>query len=163
MPVTAGSNDLFATKGEPLACCSAAVGYDDASGIGQLNVAGLTAAAKSLEPRLASVTAAAASPQAASTGKLVAKVTCSAACVSGATATIRIAGGATAKRTALPAPIAAGQPRTVKLKIGGKLGTTISRALRSHHRVTATIVGTIVDGAGKTERKSAAVRVALRR
>jgi hypothetical protein len=161
--VTAGSNDLFATKGEPLNCCSAAVGYDDASGIGQVNVAGLTAAAKSLEPRLGSVTAAAASPQASSTGKLVAKVTCSAACVSGATAIVRIAGRATAKLTALPEPLAAGQARTVKLGLGGKLGTTISDALRAHHQVTATVVGTIVDGAGKTERKSAAVRVALTR
>jgi kumamolisin len=161
--VTAGSNDLFATKGEPLNCCSATPGYDDASGIGQVNVAALTTAAKALEPRLASVTAAAPSPQAASTGKLVATVTCSAACVSGATAVVRIAGGASAKLTALPEPIAAGHPRTVKLGIGGKLGTAISDALRSHHQVTATIVGTIVDGAGQTERQSTGVRVVLKR
>ena len=39
----------------------------------------------------------------------------------------------------------------------------IKRALAAHHQVTATIVGTVVDGAGKTERKSAPVAVALTR
>jgi hypothetical protein len=161
--VTQGSNDLFATRGDPLGCCDAAVGYDDASGIGQLNVAGLTAAARSVEPRLASVKAAAASPQSASRGKLVAKVTCSAACVSGATATVRMAGSGSAKVAASPKPIAAGHPRTVNLGIGGKLGRTISSALRAHHKVTASIVGTVVDGADRTVRKSAPVRVTLKR
>ncbi|HEX5192340.1 MAG TPA: S53 family serine peptidase [Solirubrobacteraceae bacterium] len=161
--VTAGSNDLFATKGQPLGCCTAAAGYDDASGIGQVNLAGLTAVARSIEPRLASVSARAASPQRAASHRLVAKVSCSAACVSGATATLRIAGGSSARLTAWPQPLAAGQWRTVKLGIGGKLSDTISRALRSHHKVAATIVGTVLDGAGKTERKSAPVRVALKR
>jgi hypothetical protein len=161
--VTVGFNDLFATRGDPLGCCSAAVGYDDASGIGQVNVAALTSAAGSITPRLATVTATAASPQSVSAHRLVAKVTCSAACVSGATATIRIAGGATAAVTAAPELVAAGHPRTIKLGIGGKLSRTISQALGADHKVTATIVGTVVDGADRTERKSSAVRVALKR
>jgi subtilase family serine protease len=161
--VTAGSNDLFATEGDPLGCCDATAGYDDASGIGQVNVDALMAAARSIQPRLASVTAAAASPQPISQGRLVAKVTCSVACLSGATATIRIAGGAGAKVAAPPKPIAAGRPRTVKLGIRGTLRTTISKALRAGHKVTATIVGTVVDGGGNTERKSAPVRVVLSR
>ena len=49
--VTAGSNDLFATEGSPLGCCTAVAGYDAASGLGQVNVANLTAAAKTIEPR----------------------------------------------------------------------------------------------------------------
>ncbi len=161
--VTTGSNDLFATKGEPLGCCTAIPGYDDASGLGQVNVANLTTAALALEPPLAAVSAAAASPQSIASRKLVATVTCSLACIQGATATIRIAGGPSATVTAVPAPGAAATPETVKFGIGGKLGSTIKRALAAHHQVTATIVGTVVDGAGKTERKSAPVAVSITR
>jgi subtilase family serine protease len=161
--VTEGSNDLFATKNAPLGCCTAAVGYDDATGLGQVNVANLTATAKTLEPPLASVAATAVSPQSISNHKLVATVTCSVACIQSATATIRIAGGQTTRVTAVPLPAAAATPVTVKLAISGTLGTTLKRALNGHKAVTATIVGTVVDGAGKTERKSSPVTVALTR
>jgi subtilase family serine protease len=160
--VTQGSNDLFATKGLSLGCCTATAGYDDASGIGQVNVAALTAAAWSLEPGLASVTASATSPQSVSSHKLVAKVTCSAACVSSATGTIRIKGGDSAKVTAAPVALGAGATRTVKLGIGGRLGKALKHAIRAHHAVTATIIGTVVDGGGATERKSAPVTVTLK-
>jgi subtilase family serine protease len=161
--VTTGSNDLFATKGKPLGCCTAIPGYDDASGLGEVNVANLTATARALEPALATVSATAVSPQSIAKGKLVATVTCSVACIQGATATIRIAGGRSTTVTAVPAPGAAATAETVKFGIGGKLGSTIKHALAAHHKVTATIVGTVVDGAGKTERKSAPVAVVLTR
>jgi subtilase family serine protease len=161
--VTEGSNDLFATEHKPLGCCSAAVGYDDATGLGQLNLANLTATAKTLEPVLASVSATAVSPQSISTNKLVATVTCSVACVQGATATIKITGGPTTTVSSAPSPAAAATAETIKLGIGGTLGSTLKRALAAHRKVTATIVGTVVDGAGDTERKSAPVTVALTR
>jgi subtilase family serine protease len=49
--IIAGSNDVFATTDSPLGCCTTAPGYDDASGLGQVNVANLTATAKTMEPR----------------------------------------------------------------------------------------------------------------
>jgi subtilase family serine protease len=159
--VTIGSNDLFATAGSPLGCCSAVAGYDDATGLGQINVANLTAVAKTIQPALATVSAAAVSPQSIAKHKLVATVTCSVACIQGATATIRIAGGPTATVTAVPAPAAAATAETVKLGITPTLASTLNRALAAHHKVTATIVGTVVDGAGKTERRSAPVAVVL--
>jgi subtilase family serine protease len=160
--VTKGSNDLFA-KHNPLGCCTAIPGYDDASGLGELNLANLTATAKTLEPALATVSATAVSPQSIASRKLLATVTCSIACIQSATATIRIAGGPTTTVTAVPSPAAAATAATVKLGIGGKLGTKIKSALAANHQVTATIVGTVVDGAGKTERKSAPVAVVLTR
>jgi subtilase family serine protease len=163
LDVTTGSNDLFATQGTPLGCCSAIPGYDDATGLGQINVANLTAAAKTLEPALASVVASAVSPQSVASHKLVATVTCSIACIQSATATIRITGGGSATVTAVPSPAAAATAVTIKLAIGGTLGSKLKRALAAHRRVTATIVGTVVDGAGKTERKSAPVTVVLTR
>jgi subtilase family serine protease len=159
--VTEGSNDLFATAGKPLGCCTAVAGYDAASGLGQVNVANLTAAAKTIEPALATVAATAASPQSISSHKLVATVTCSVACVQGASATIRIAGGRTMTVTATPSPAAAATPATVKLGLSSTLSATIKSALAAHRTVTATIVGTVVDGAGRTERKSAPVTVVL--
>jgi subtilase family serine protease len=159
--VTLGSNDLFATAGSPLGCCSAVAGYDDATGLGQINVANLTAVAKTIQPALATVSAAAVSPQSIAKHKLVATVTCSVACIQGATATIRIAGGPTATVTAVPAPAAAATAETVKVGITPTLASTLNRALAAHHKVTATIVGTVVDGAGKTERRSAPVAVVL--
>jgi len=159
--VTTGSNDLFATEGNPLGCCSAAAGYDDASGLGQVNVANLTAIAKTIEPVLASVSATAISPQSISNHHLVATVTCSVACVQSATATIRIAGSGSMRVTATPSPAAAATAETVKIRIGSQLGAMLKRALAAHHKVTATIVGTVVDGAGRTERKSPPVTVVL--
>jgi subtilase family serine protease len=161
--VTNGSNDLWATQGKPLGCCTAIPGYDDASGLGELNVANLTAVAKTLEPALATVSATAVSPQSVANRKLVATVTCSVACIQSATATIRIAGGPNATVTAVPSLAAAATAETVKLGISGKLAQTCKRALAAHHKVTATIVGTVVDGAGNTERKSAPVVVVLTR
>jgi subtilase family serine protease len=159
--VIAGSNDLFATAGSPLGCCSAAAGYDDATGLGQVNVANLTAVAKTIEPALATVSAAAVSPQSIAKRRLVATVTCSVACIQGATATIRIGGGATATVTAVPALAAAATAATVRLAISPPLVSALKRALAAHHKVTATIVGTVVDGAGKTERRSTPVAVVL--
>ncbi len=161
--VTTGSNDLFGTRGKPLGCCTATPGYDDASGLGQVNVANLTAAARTLEPALATVSATAVSPQSIASHKLVVTVTCSVACIQSATATIRIAGGPSATVTAVPSLAAAATAETIKLGIGGSLRSTIERALAAHHTVTATVVGTVVDGAGKTERKSAPVAVVLKR
>jgi subtilase family serine protease len=161
--VATGSNDLFATAGTPLGCCTAAVGYDDASGLGQVNVANLTATAATIEPALATVVASAASPQSISNHKMVATVTCSVACVRGATATIRITGGGTLKVAAVPAPAAAATAQSVKIGLSGTVGSRITSALAAHHKVTATIVGTVVDGAGRTERKSAPITVVLTR
>ena len=130
--VITGSNDLFATAGSPLGCCTAAAGYDDATGLGQVNVANLTAVAKTIEPPLATVSAAAVSPQSISKRKLVATVTCSVACIQGATATIRIAGGGTATVTAVPSPGAAATAERVKLGIGGTLAASLKHALAAH-------------------------------
>jgi len=159
--VATGSNDLFATAGTPLGCCTAVPGYDDASGLGQVNVANLAATATTIEPVLATVVATAASSQPIANRNLVATVTCSVACIQGATATIRIAGGATTTLTAVPAPAAAATAETVKLAISAQLRSTVKHALATHHKVTATLVGTVVDGAGRTERKSAPVTVVI--
>jgi len=159
--VATGSNDLFATAGTPLGCCTAVPGYDDASGLGQVNVANLAATATTIEPVLATVVATAASSQPIANRDLVATVTCSVACIQGATATIRIAGGATTTLTAVPAPAAAATAETVKLAISAQLRSTVKHALATHHKVTATLVGTVVDGAGRTERKSAPVTVVI--
>jgi hypothetical protein len=139
------------------------VGYDDATGLGQINVANLTATAKTLEPALATVSAAAVSPQSIANRNLVATVTCSVACIQSATATVRIAGGGGARLSAVPSLAAAATPATVKLGISSTLRAKIKRALAAHHTVTATIVGTVVDGAGRTERRSAPVAVVLTR
>ena len=161
--VVTGSNDLFATHHQPLGCCTAGAGYDDASGLGQINVANLTATAKTLAPPLATVSATAVSPQSIATHKLVATVTCSVACIQSATARIGIAGGSTATVTAVPSLAAGGTAVAVKLGISAQLGAKIKSALAAHRKVTATVVGTVVDGAGKTERASAPVAVVLTR
>ena len=89
-------------------------------------------------------------------------MTCSVACVQGATATIKITGGATVTVNATPSPAAAGVPNTVRFAPGAKATDALQRALAGHHKVTATIVGTVVDGAGTTERRSAPVTVVLK-
>ena len=54
-----------------------------------------------------------------------------------------------------------GKLETVKLAISAQLRSTVKHALATHHKVTATLVGTVVDGAGRTERKSAPVTVVI--
>ena len=159
--VTTGSNDMFAAKGDPLGCCSAKAGYDDASGIGQINVAGLTAAARAIRAPVGSVAVAASSPQSIASRKLVVQITCSIACVQSATARIQIAGAGTVKLMAQPSPGVANAAESVKLWLSGKLAAKLRAALRGHHPVTATVVGTIVDGAGKVQRRSRPVRITL--
>ena len=148
-----GSNDLSSTVfGRALGCCSAAAGYDQASGLGSVNVGGLANAADALVPRKVSV-GLAVPPQhrPLHAQHLLATVSCSGTCLMGAYAKVRI-GGALTTVYSQTHELTTRRRATVKIGLDGPLRKRIRAALGKHRRVTATIFGAIVDASGSVVR-----------
>jgi kumamolisin len=81
--VTSGDNDLgpyLPGGGHPLGCCTAAAGFDPASGLGSVNVAGLDRSAIPAEPRAPDVTLTLPRQRPLRARDVVASVRCSTAC-----------------------------------------------------------------------------------
>ena len=156
--VTVGSNDIgeFITEpGAALGCCTAGVGFDEASGWGGLNLGALSAVALESEPKIVNVGLQLNRAQRpyASRG-IFARVRCDGACLIGANAVVTVGGA---------------KPFTVysSLYHMNSAGVTISKiafkpgqlealkiALAHRVRVTAEVTGAIVDSGGNVERKT---------
>ena len=92
--VTSGSNDIGAyVRGfpGPLGCCTAAVGYDEASGWGSVNLDAFATQALATQPELVDVSLALPHGQRpAHAGHVLASVSCTGQCLSGAAAEVSI-------------------------------------------------------------------------
>jgi hypothetical protein len=154
--VVSGSNDLGPTVfGHALGCCTAVPGYDEASGLGSVNLSGLAAAAATLVPKQVSVSLALpAQGDALGAGRLLARVSCTGECLMGAYARLQIGGGR-ATVYSHPVQLTARRARTVQIPLDAAIRARIRTALGHHQRVTATIYGAIIDASGKVVRQTA--------
>jgi hypothetical protein len=156
--VVVGSNDLSGSVfGKALSCCTAAAGYDDASGLGSVNVSGLEAAAAVLVPKRITVGLTLPTqrkPLAAE--HFLATVSCSGECLMGAYARIQL-GHARKLITVYSAPYQLTQrrQRTIRIGLSGAVRTKIRAALADHEKVTATLYGAIIDASGAVQRQTA--------
>ena len=157
--VTNGSNDVgpFINDGIPLGCCSAAVGFDQASGWGSVNVSAFSIAALTLQPKGIGVSLFLPAAQRPIAARLIlARVSCTGACFVRAQATITI--GHSKPFTA--------NSRLYRLTRIGQIAVKITlspsqlrklRSARSDHTTTrATIVAAIVTATGDVQRRTAA-------
>jgi subtilase family serine protease len=150
--VLVGSNDLSGTVfGHALGCCTAAAGYDPASGLGSVNVGGLANAANALVPQRVSV-GLALPPQARPlrAQHLLATVSCTDECLMGAFAKIRI-GSTTTTAFSQTHELTVRRRQTIKIALDGALRQRIRDSLGKHRPVTATVFGAIVDASGAVE------------
>jgi hypothetical protein len=157
--VTQGDIDLgpFLPSGQmrPLGCCTAGVGYDLATGLGTVNVAGLAAAASNSQPKIVNVGLSLPRNQhALSHGRMLATVSCSGHCLMASFATVK-AGRKSflvrshvfllrrKNRKTIPLPFSKGQ----------------SKSLRSSRGGSATVFGVILDAGGNIEKQSRGIKL----
>ena len=156
--VVQGSNDISATVfGKALGCCTASPGYDQASGLGSVNLTGLTAAAEALVPKR--VTVGLAVPRQrrpVAAGHLLATVSCSGPCLMGAYARIRIGRSKhVLTRYSRPYALTRRRSRTIEIRLSSGTVRQLRTALRRHERITATEYGAIIDPSGHIDRHTA--------
>ncbi len=166
--VTSGSNDVgpfTRPSQQPLGCCSARAGYDQASGWGGVNLQGFANAALAAVKPLANLTAHLPGGQKpAQLGVIRVWVHCSAACAMGAYArvTVHRAGGATTVFTdyATPVRFAAAAGRTLTIALSTPQRNEVATALFARERVTAAVAGAVISG-GAVARHSAPLALAI--
>jgi kumamolisin len=152
--VTDGSNDVgpfIQSSQQPLGCCSAAPGYDEASGWGGLNLDAFAQAALSALRKLASVSIALpASQDPLASHGIYAELSCTAACDQAAYAQVSAPGMRSFTDSAF-AHLVERNRRRLKVLFTAPQLLKLQAALRSHRRITARLVGAIVDAGGNIE------------
>ncbi len=152
--IVTNNNDLGQSLGSaPLGCCTAGPGYDEASGLGSLNLAGLALVAGTVVPHIVNVGVSVPSQRhPVASRHIVATVSCSGRCLMGAFARIRI--GRSRKVMTGNSGVfllkRAGR-RTIKIGLNAKTVTALRSALAHRQKVTATVYGAILDPSGNIE------------
>ena len=164
--VTSGSNDVgpFIPFAQPLGCCSAEVGFDEASGWGGVNLVNLSNAALAAQPAIVAVSEIVPGHQTPVAKRVIYdRVSCSGACQIGALARITVTG---VKRVTLYSGLyhltAAGS-KLVKIPISAAEETKLKAGLARHAKITARVIGAIVDPAGNVERQTPSKPVSITR
>jgi kumamolisin len=156
--VVSGSNDISAQLfGRALGCCTARTGYDEASGLGSVNLSGLDALARTrISKQVVVGVTVPSQSRPATAGHLLATVSCTDECLMGAYAQIQIGSSGkplTAYSTAYE--LITKRRRTIEIPLSGSEQTAITTALGHHQHVVATIHGAIIDLSGEIVRQTA--------
>jgi kumamolisin len=158
-------NDVgpFIDNHQPLGCCAAAPGYDEASGWGSVNLANFAALARVTQPKIVGVELALSSRQhPIRAHRILATVSCSGACVMGAYATVTIRHSRGFRVFSSLYHLQATGSKTVPIKFSAGQLRMLRGARANHHRIVAGVVGAIVDAGFNIERRTAAVRLMIK-
>ncbi len=156
--VTEGSNDVgpfIQPNGEPLGCCTAAAGFDEASGWGGIDLAQLATDAQAAQAPLATLSMVLAPGQhpLAHDG-ITARVHCSAACdVNVRVKVVTQREGLFVDRSRF-IHIRAHTTATVKVAFTRTQLASLMTALRLHRRATAAVTAAMTDPGGEIERQT---------
>jgi kumamolisin len=152
--VTDGSNDVgpfIQSNQQPLGCCSAAPGYDEASGWGGLNLQAFAQAALGAQRKLATVgISVPAGQDPIASGGISVELSCSAACDQAAYAEVSARGMPTFTDYAL-AHLVKRNHRQLKVLFTQAQVQKLTHALLASRRITARLVGAVVDAGGDIE------------
>jgi subtilase family serine protease len=165
--VTQGTNDVgpyLKAGAAPLGCCTATTGYDEATGWGGVNLAGLEKAALAAQPKIVNVTVAVPGGQSPYADKAVqAKVSCTGACDIGAYTITKVGTQKPFTDFSSLAHLTHATSKTLSVPYTAKQLTKIGAALNSGRKVSVSVAGAIVDAGGNIERRSAAKRITITR
>jgi subtilase family serine protease len=163
--VTAYSNDDGATFGDrqPLGCCSAKPGFDEASGWGSVNLTNFDSAAESLLPKVPRVSLSIPPHQRPlESHRALAVIGCSSSCQVGGFLEVAIQ-NAQAFQVNVPAfSLAAGQHRRVAFRFRRGQERELRRALARHRRVFAEVFALAQAGPGGATVLTAGRQVVIR-
>jgi kumamolisin len=164
--VTQGNDDLgpylAGSNGEPLGCCTAAVGYDQASGWGSVNVSTFAQLATLLQPKIVDVALSLPGHQSPVRQRhLLATVACSGRCLMKSTAEVTVG---RARPIAIQSNVyllRSKGSKTIALRFsGGQIGP-LQAALAAHQRIVATVQGVILDAGENVEKRSVTQRLTI--
>ncbi len=152
--IVANNNDLGPSLiGRPFGCCTAAAGFDEASGLGSVNLASLALVAGTVVPPIVNVGLSVPAQRHPVAAKhFLARVSCSGRCLMGAFARLRI--GRSRKVISKYSSVFLlknGGHRTIKIGLDKKTAGKLRSALTHRQKVTATIYGAILDPSGNVE------------
>jgi kumamolisin len=158
-------NDVgpFIGNHQPLGCCTAGPGYDEASGWGSVNLANFAGLALATQPLIVGVELSLPGRQRPiGAHHIVATVSCSGRCVMGAYATITIGHSRAFRVFSSLYHLATAGSKTIPIKFSGRLLRRLRSAHAHRRRIVARVVGAIVDAGGNIERRTAALRLAIK-
>ncbi len=149
--VTTGGNDLgVSIVGSPLGCCTAGPGYDEASGLGSVNLAALASVAAGAVPKVASVALSLpAQRRPVAAGRIQARVSCSSTCLAGAYARIAIGSSPPATQRSATDLLERAGSRTVAIDLDRRVLARMRRALARHRRIVVTVYGAVYSAGGE--------------
>jgi kumamolisin len=155
--VVANNNDLGQSlDGKALGCCTAGPGFDQASGLGSVNLAGLAFAAGALVPPIVNISMSLPSQRHPVADKhVLARVSCSGRCLMGAFTRITI--GRSGKPITAHSTVyllKKGGHKTVKIGLDRKTVSKLRSGLARGRRITATVYGAILDPSGNVEART---------
>lgn len=142
--VTQFSNDVGTTFGnrDPLGCCTARAGFDEASGWGSINLTGFDAAAQSILPQVPKVSLSVPRhQQPVKAHRIIATVICSRACRVGALLEVAIEQGRVFQVSSHTFSLGPGQSHQVTLRFSHRQESTLKKALSRHRRIFAEVFG----------------------
>jgi kumamolisin len=164
--VTVGSNDVgpFIGNDVPLGCCTAAVGFDDASGWGSVNLGNLANAALAAVPAIVDVSQTVAPHQQPAARKVIYdRVTCTGKCLVAALAHISIGHAKAVTERSGVYHLAQAGTKILAIPLPSAEVTELKAGIVRHLKITATVVGAIVDAAGNVERSTPATTLTITR
>jgi hypothetical protein len=163
--VTSIGNDvgpyLPSTRGL-LGCCTAKVGYDEASGWGSIDLARLAQKAINLVPYILGNIRISLPPRQhpLADHRLLVTATCSRACLMGAFGNVHYGHHSfTVRAGAVNRP--SGGAKTIELRLSAGQRHALAGALSNHVRTIATVYGVIVDPEGAIQRQTAGKSLAI--
>ncbi len=164
--VTQGNDDLgpflAGGNGEPLGCCTAAVGYDQASGWGSVNVSTFAQLATQLQPKIVDVALSLPGHQSPIRRReLLATVACSGRCLMKSTAEVT---AGRARPIAIQSNVyllRSKGSKTIGLRFSAGQRSTLRAALAAHERIVASVQGVILDAGDNVEKRSVTQRLTI--
>jgi subtilase family serine protease len=163
--IVANNNDLGQSlNARPFGCCTAVAGYDEASGLGSVNLASLALVAGSMVPPVVDVGLSVPSQRhPVASRHLLAKVSCSGHCLMRAYTRIKIGRSrkVLTKYSSVFLLRRAGR-RTITIGLDRRTASKLRHALARHQKVTATIYGAIVDPSGNVVSRTRGTEMRLR-
>jgi kumamolisin len=155
--VTSGTNDIgpYLSTGAALGCCTAAPGFDEASGWGSVAVNNLAQQALALVPKQISFGLALPRRQhPVASHEILATLSCSAGCDIGAFAQIKIGSSKPFSVSSKLAHRRSKGKKTIAVKFTKKELRSLKSGLIHHKKIEATVFGALIDQLGDIEQNT---------
>ena len=154
--VTQGSNDVgpfVGSIGTSLGCCTAAPGFDEASGWGSVNLAAFATDALTFAPAIVNLSMTVPAGQRPVHARhIIVKLSCTGSCDVGAYATLRVHGKNLFTAVSNPYALGRAGTQSVAIPFSSSQLRTLRTALAHHDAIVASIRGAIIDPAGNIEK-----------